>query len=54
MYINIRMNKWYEIKINTAFFLKKLSWFFIQTETNALHINRKLYKSAKHVEGSDL
>ena len=54
MYINVRMNKWYEIKINTAF-SKKISCFFRQKkQTNALHANRKLYKSTKHVEGSDL
>ena len=34
-------------------FSKKISCFFRQ-KPNALHINRKLNKSTKHVEGSDL
>ena len=52
MYINIRMNKSYKIKINTAF-SKIISCFFRQ-KTNVLHINRKLYKITKRVEVSDL
>ena len=51
MYINIRMNKWYKIKINTAYSKIVL---LLQTEKKALDINMNLYKSTKHVEGSDL
>ena len=41
-----------KLKISTAFSKKYI--LLLQTESNALHINRTLYKSTTHVEGSDL
>ena len=53
VYINIRMNKWYQTKINIAF--SKNYILLLQTEKKCIpHKYEIIYKSTKHVEGSDL